>query len=80
MIDGFGDHILGCGDGPLRIRRHDAICGVIWHALVQNNSGCKRGCFYFDVSVHHPLQDSLLCLSAATAGVTAGRGESDKEY
>ena len=27
----------------------------------------------------HPLQDSLLCLSAATAGVAAGRGEVDKD-
>ena len=27
----------------------------------------------------HPLQDSLLCLSAATAGVAAGHGESDKD-
>ena len=27
---------------------------------------------YFDLSVHHPLQDSLLCLSATTAGVVAG--------
>ena len=25
----------------------------------------------FDVSMHHPLQDSLFCLSAATAGVAA---------
>ena len=38
----IGDHVLGCGDGPLRIRRHDAICDVIWHALVQDNSGCKK--------------------------------------
>ena len=29
--------------------------------------------------MHHPLQDSLLCLSAATAGVAAGRGEVDKD-
>ena len=101
VIDGFGDHVLGCDDGPLRIRRHDAICDVIWHALVQDNSSCKKEqCCgtdldhpgdvfhpdfqfgrpaYFDVSVHHPLQDSLLCLSAATSGVAAGRGEADKD-
>ena len=35
---------------------------------------------YFDVSVHHPLQDSLLVLSAAATGVTAERGEADKDY
>ena len=34
---------------------------------------------YFDVSVRHPLQDSLICLSAATAGVAAGCGEVDKD-
>ena len=34
---------------------------------------------YFDDSVRHPLQDSLLCLSAATARVAAGRGEADKD-
>ena len=101
VIDSFGDHILGCGNGPLRIRRHDAICDVIWHALLQDHSGCKKEqrCStdldrpgdvfhpdfefgkpaYFDVSVHHPLQDSLICLSAATAGVAAGRGEADKD-
>ena len=101
VIDGFGDHVLGCGDSRLRIRRHDAICDVIWHALIQDNSGCKKEqrCStdldhpgdvfhpdfqfgkpaYFDVSVRHPLQDSLLCLSAATAGVAAGCGEADKD-
>ena len=30
--------------------------------------------------MHHPLQDLLLCLSAATAGVTAKHGEVDKDY
>ena len=42
MIDSFGDHILGCGNGPLRICQHDAICDVIWHALLQDHSGCKK--------------------------------------
>ena len=74
VIDSFGDHILGCGNGPLRIRRHDAICDVIWHALLQDHSGCKKeqrcstdldrpgDVFHpdFDVSVHHLLQDSLI--------------------
>ena len=97
MLDGHGNHILGCGDGPLRICRHDALCDLLWHALVQDHSGCKteQRCgadldrpgdvfhpdyqfgkaAYFDVSVRHPLQDSLLCLSAASTGVAAGREE-----
>ena len=29
--------------------------------------------------MRHPLQDSLICLSAATAGVDAGREEDDKD-
>ena len=34
--------------------------------------------FYFHVSVCHALQDSLLCLSAATAGVPAESGKANK--
>ena len=103
VLDGHGHHILGCGDGagPLRIRQHDAICDLLWHALVQDHSGCKKEqrcgagldrpgdvfhpdfqfgkSAYFDASVHHALQDSLLCLSAAMAGVAAGHGEVDKD-
>ena len=29
--------------------------------------------------MHHPLQDSLLCLSAATAGVAVGCREADED-
>ena len=29
--------------------------------------------------MRHPLQDSLICLSAATTGVAAGFGEVDKD-
>ena len=103
VLDGHDDHIdiLGCGYCPLRIRWHDAICDLLWHALVQDHSGCKKeqccgaglDCpgdvfhpdfqfgksAYFDVPVHHPLQDSLLCLSAATTGVPARSEEADKD-
>ncbi len=41
-IDAHGDHLLGCGFGPLRIRRHDALCEVIWHALQQDNPNARR--------------------------------------
>ena len=41
-VDQFGDHLLGCGHGPMRNRQHDALCDVIFHALLQDNSGCKR--------------------------------------
>ena len=44
-VDRFGDHLLGCGHGPMRIRRHDALCDIVFHhaALLQDNSGCRRG-------------------------------------
>ena len=42
VVDQFGDHLLGCGHGPMRIRRHNALCDVVFHALLQDNSGCKR--------------------------------------
>ena len=85
----------------MRIHRHDALCDVIFHALLQDNSGCKweQRCgsnldrpgdvfhpdyllgkpAYFDVTVHNPLQDSLLSQSAVLAGVAALRGEVEKD-
>ena len=42
VVDQFGDHLLGCGHGPMRIRRHDALCDVIYHALLQDNTGCRK--------------------------------------
>ena len=43
VVDRFRDHLLGCGHGPMRIRRHDALCDIVFHsALLQDNSGCKR--------------------------------------
>ena len=41
-IDPHGDHLLGCGHGPLRIRRHDMLCDIIWHALSQDNTNSRR--------------------------------------
>ena len=42
IIDHFGDHILGCSHGPLRIRWHDALSDIIWHALLVDNQGATR--------------------------------------
>ena len=39
-LDIFGDHALGCG--PLRIKRHDALCDVIFHWLLLDNSNVRR--------------------------------------
>ena len=42
IIDHFGDHVLGGGHGPLRIKRHDAFCDIIWHTLLQDNKGAIK--------------------------------------
>ena len=44
VLDEYGDHALGCGQ--LRIKRHDALCDVIYHCLLKENSGTRReqGC------------------------------------
>ena len=39
VIDPYGDHLLGCGRGALRVRRHDALCDIIWHSLLLD---CKQ--------------------------------------
>ena len=37
----MGDHLLGCGHGPLRIRRHDALRQVLYHALRNDHLGVR---------------------------------------
>ena len=39
VIDQFGDHLLGCSHGPLRIQRHNALVSVVHHALLQDHPG-----------------------------------------
>ena len=41
-IDPFADHVLSCGTGPLRSKRHDALCDVLYHTLLIDNSSCRR--------------------------------------
>ena len=41
VIDDFGDHLLGCGHGPLRIRRHDVLREIVYHALRNDNPGVR---------------------------------------
>ena len=102
VVDQFGDHLLGCVHGPMCICRHDALCDVIYHALLQDNTGCRKEqqCAgsqlhcpgdvfhpdfvygkpaYFNVTVHCLLQKSLLGRSAVSAGVTAAKGEEEKD-
>lgn len=42
VIDPYGDHLVGCAHGPLRIARHNGLRDVIWHALLQDDSNTRR--------------------------------------
>jgi len=42
VIDQFGDHLLGCSHGPLRIQRHNALVSVVHQALLQDHPGVLR--------------------------------------
>ena len=42
LIDQFGDHLLGCSHGPLRIQCHDALVTVVHHALLRDHPGVLR--------------------------------------
>ena len=41
-IDNYGDHLLGCSQGPMRIRRHDALVNIIYNALSQDHPGVLK--------------------------------------
>jgi len=41
-IDQFGDHLLECSHGPMRIRRHDALVDIVCHALSQSHPGVLK--------------------------------------
>jgi len=38
-VDCFGDHLLGCSHGPMRIHRHDALVNILHHTLLQDHPG-----------------------------------------
>ena len=42
ILDPYGDHLLSCGQGPLRTKRHDALCEIAYHALLTDNKNVKR--------------------------------------
>ena len=60
MIDQFGDHLLGCSHGLLRIQFHDALVTVVHHVLLQDHPGVLReqGIVSFDRyrpgDIYHP--------------------------
>ena len=41
-VDCFGDHLIGCGCDPFHMQRHDALCNIIYHAFLEDNSEVRR--------------------------------------
>ena len=41
LVDHFCDHIIGCSHGPLRIRRHNALCDIIYFALLEDSADVR---------------------------------------
>ena len=42
VIDHNGDHLLGWGHNPLRIRRHESLCDIVYHSLHQDGPLVRR--------------------------------------
>ena len=42
ILDKFGDHLLGCGQNNIKTRRQDALCNVLFHALLVDNGNCRK--------------------------------------
>ena len=41
-VDSFGDHLLGCSHGPIRIQCHDALANILYNALSQDHPGVLK--------------------------------------
>ena len=54
LVDRYGDHLLGCSCGNLRIGRHDALCEVVYHALRQDCGAVRREQRVAGDSLHRP--------------------------
>ena len=53
-LDPHGDHLLGCGQGPLWIRHHDVLTYILFQALLQDNRQVKREQRIFSSSAVRP--------------------------
>ena len=41
VLDSYGDHLLGCGEGNWRNRRHNTLADVAFEALLSDNANCS---------------------------------------
>ena len=53
-LESNGDHLLGCGHGPLCIHRHDVVCYILFQALLQDNPQvkCEKQIFGASTACH----------------------------
>ena len=42
VIDRFGNHLLGCSYDSTLLKRHNALCNIMWHALLSDDKSCRR--------------------------------------
>ena len=67
--DLHGDHLLGCCYDSAHDRHHNALCDIVWHALLVNNRAARReqicsgSCRACPGDIFHPdFADSRPCL------------------
>ena len=54
VLANYGDHILGCHSTSLRNKRHDALCDIVYHSLLENNTGTRSEQSCSSDSSSHP--------------------------
>ena len=94
LVDCFGEYIIGCGHGPLRIRHHNTLCKTTVKFV--KNKECLVSLpvglvMYFtqtfirvtphidDISVRSALHSGVVTHSAFSSGLAALRGEMEKD-
>ena len=42
VINRFGGHLLMCSYDSTMLKRHNALCDILWYALLSDNNSCRR--------------------------------------
>ena len=42
LVNHFGDHLIRCGHGSLRIRQHNVLCDLIYYVLLEDNLDVQK--------------------------------------
>ena len=54
LVNCFEDHLIGCSHEPLRIRQHNALCDIIYYALLEDSADVCREQGMSDESASRP--------------------------